>query len=161
MFLKNFMREFEGCNAGCPTFDCRAFVVPNKTEAANQVLWRERDSTKNAISSAAYCKYSAVQLHKKSSNQKQEMLFQAGVNFNDYPAFFKRGVFVQRKKCIRKFTSDEIDKLPKQHEARSNPDLMIERQEIVAVEMPPFSKVTNRVEVIFDGADPITTSVSQ
>lgn len=36
-------------------------------------------------------------LQDKSSSQMQELLFQKGVNWNDYPAFFKRGTFVLRR----------------------------------------------------------------
>src|SRR4051794_34897400 len=36
-----------------PVFDCRVFQLPNRTEAANAFLWREKDATKNAISMAA------------------------------------------------------------------------------------------------------------
>jgi tRNA(His) 5'-end guanylyltransferase len=31
-----------------PVFDCRVFQLPNRTEAANAFLWREKDATKNA-----------------------------------------------------------------------------------------------------------------
>lgn len=40
------------------------------------------------------------------------------------------------------------------HHARKNPDLVIERSEIRVVEMPILTKVVNRVEVVFDGAEP-------
>jgi hypothetical protein len=33
---------------------------------------------------------------------------------------------------------------------------MVERSEMRQLEMPPLSKVLNRTEVIFEGADPIT-----
>jgi hypothetical protein len=39
-------------------------------------------------------------------------------------------------------------------ETRRNPDLVVERTDYVPLEMPPFAKVTNRVEVVFEGADP-------
>jgi tRNA(His) guanylyltransferase len=80
-----------------PVFDCRVFNLPNLDEAANAFLWRELDATKNAVSMAASAYFSPKQLHGKSGKEKQEMLFQHhGINFNDYPAFFKRGTFVRR-----------------------------------------------------------------
>lgn len=39
-----------------PTFDARAFVVPNLMEAYHALLWRQQDATKNAISMAAQSK---------------------------------------------------------------------------------------------------------
>lgn len=148
----------EKATSPVPTFDCRAFNVPNKVEAANCILWRELDATKNAISSAARLYYSHRELFGKNSNEKQEMLFAKGVNFNEYPALFKRGTFIQRRKVVRKFTQEELDCLPPHHNARTNPDLEITRTCFDIIVMPPFSKVTNRVEVIFEGANPIVAT---
>jgi tRNA(His) 5'-end guanylyltransferase len=138
-----------------PLFDCRAWNVPNLVEAANSFLWREIDATKNSISMAASCYYSHKELTGKTGPEKQEMLWQKGVNWNDYPAFFKRGVFVQRKTTSRVFTSDEVDRLPAKHAARTNPNLVVERSDVRVVDMPSFSTVKNRVLVVFNGADPI------
>ena len=154
-FYRAIIKEFpEKASSKLPTFDCRAFNVPSKVEAANAVLWREMDATKNAISSATRCYYSPAQMEGKNGSDKQEMLHQVGVNFNDYPAFFKRGTFIQRRKTVRKFTPDEIAVLPPKHDARAKPDLVVERTDIVQLAMPPFAKVVNRVEVVFDGAEP-------
>jgi len=49
----------------------------------------------------------------------------------------------------------EHDKLPEKHEARNNPDLMVERTEVDVLDMPPITKVINRVEVVFNGAYPL------
>ena len=139
-----------------PIFDCRVFSVPNKTEAANTLVWREMDATRNSISMAAQSVYSHKQLLGKSCSEMQEMLFQKGINWNDYPNFFKRGTYVQKRKLDRPFTAEELDKLPPKHEARSNPHLTIWRTDYLVVDMPPITKVTNREEVIFNGALPET-----
>ena len=136
-------------------FDSRVWQVPTLEEGANTFLWRELDATKNSISMAARCYYSHKALHKKTSAEMQEMLWRKGINWNDYPAFFKRGTFVQKRRAYRKFTTEEIEKLPEKHEARKNPDLQIERAEFRFLEMPPFSQVKNRVDVIFYGAEPV------
>jgi tRNA(His) 5'-end guanylyltransferase len=87
----------------------------------------------------------------------QEMLWQKGVNWNDYPSFFKRGTFVQRRKTKRPFTAEELDRLPKRHKAKTDPDnQFFERNECIELEMPPFTKVVNRAEVIFFGEEPRT-----
>ena len=138
----------------CVFFDARVWQLPNKEEAANVFLWREFDATKNSVSMAARTLYSHAQLQKKTSSEMQEMLWQKGVNWNDYPAAFKRGTYFQRRTVTRAFTSEERQKLPPKHAAHRNPDLMIERTEVRPLEMPPFSKVNNRVEVIFSGATP-------
>ncbi len=159
MFYRMLLLVFPDKATGpIPTFDCRAYNTPSKVEAVNAVLWREMDATKNAISSAARFYYSHSDIDGKTGSEKQEMLFQKGVNFNDYPAFFKRGTFIQRRKSIRKFMPEELAVLPLKHNARRNPDLMVERTDFVELDMPPFAKVTNRVEVVFDGAEPVVAS---
>lgn len=135
-------------------FDCRVWNVPNRTEAANTILWREFDATKNSISMAARSVYSDNQLLGKNSSDKQEMLWQKGINWDKYPVFFKRGTYARRVVMERKLTPDELKDLPEHHEARKNPDMVFTRSEIKEIEMPIFSAVENREEVIFDGAEP-------
>lgn len=141
-----------------PTFDSRVWQVPNKDEGANVFLWRELDATKNSISMAAQSVFSHNQLHKMTGKQKQAMLLEKGINWNDYPEFFKRGTFIQRRKVLRPFTTDEIETLPPKHEARKNLGLIVERSHWKTLEMPPFRKVKNRTDVVFLGAEPITES---
>lgn len=135
-------------------FDCRVWTVPNREEAANVFLWREQDATKNSVSMAARHFYSHTDLDHKDGAEMQEMLFRKGINWNDYPAFFKRGTYVQRRVVQRPFTATELESLPPLHAARTNPELLIERNEMRALELPPLGKLRNRVEVLFDGAEP-------
>lgn len=137
-----------------PHFDCRTFMMPNMTEVANCYLWRVWDASKNSISMSARCYYEHEELHKKSGKEMQEMIFQKGMNWNDYPSCFKRGTFLQRRTIRRPFSIEELESLPPKHFARQTDNLMIERVEYVEVDMPPFSKVLNREEVIFSGEDP-------
>ncbi len=141
-----------------PTFDGRVWQVPNKEEAANVFRWREWDATKNSITMAASSVYTEEELHGKNGSQKQDMLWQKGINWNDYPAFFKRGTFIHRRVVRSKFTVHEIEKLPEKHHARTNPDLEVERNKWVHVKMPPIGSVINLEAVIFDGANPMATS---
>lgn len=141
-----------------PIFDCRVWNVPSETEAANSFLWREFDATKNSISMAARAYYSHKQLHGKNGVEMQDMLHEKGVNWNDYPAFFKRGTYVRKRQVLKKFSARELERLPAKHEARRNPDLQIVRSEVSRLEMPPFTKVVNREAVIFRGEDPVTES---
>lgn len=143
---------------GLPVFDCRVWSVPSKEEAANVLIWREQDATRNSISAAAQSCYSHNQLDAKDSSAMQEMLFRKDINWNDYPAFFKRGVYIQRHKITRRFTTAEIDKLPPKHNARLNPDLEVERSEVRILDMPPLVRTANRIEIIFDGATPVSES---
>jgi len=71
-------------------FDSRVFVLPER-EVCNYFIWRQQDATRNSISMAAQSRFSHKQLHGVSTDQAQEMLFQDGINWNDYPTRFKRG----------------------------------------------------------------------
>lgn len=140
-----------------PVFDCRVFQLPNRTEAANAFLWREKDATKNAISMAARHFYPHGELHGKTSAEMQELIFLKGQNFNDYPAFFKRGTFVRRVTVERPFTGDELARIPQRH--RPAPGSLVSRSALVELDMPIFTRVANREAVVFDGADPVTSEV--
>ena len=128
--------------------------MPTEQEAVNCLLWRELDATRNSIQMAAQALYSHKQLHQKNTSQMQEMLWQKGINWNDYPARFKRGGYFQRRVIARKFMVEELAQLPPLHDARKNPDLMVTRQVIAPLELRPLLNVGNRVDVIFRGCTP-------
>ena len=145
-----------------PTFDARIWNVPTKDEAVNALIWRELDATKNSVSMAAHHYFSHKLLQGKNTSTKRDLLLsEKGIRWEDYPTHFKRGTFVQRVKKLTKFSADEIERLPKKHAARSNPDLMIERNVVEVVGLPPLTKISNRVEVVFEGQQPILFSGSK
>ena len=141
-----------------PTFDARVCQLPNRREGANVFAWRELDASKNSVSAAASHYYSHDELHGKSSSQKQEMLYQKGINWNDYHPHFKRGTFVQRKIVVRAFCDKEKSLLSDEHKAHTDPDLKFERSELVIINPPPFGTIVNKVDFVFEGAEPITLS---
>lgn len=140
-----------------PVFDCRLWNVPNVEEGANCFLWREIDATKNSLSMAARECYSDAELFGKGRADQMELLFAKGVNWNDYPPFFKRGTYIQRRTISTPFTAEELAALPPLHHAHKNPNLMVARSCFLRLEMPKFSSVSNRAAVIFAGAQPLTT----
>lgn len=144
--------DYKGLIDKMPQFDARVFNLPTKTEAANAFLWREKDATKNAVSMAARAYFSHKQLQGKSSAEMQEMLFGSGVNFNDYPAFFKRGTFVRRVVTERSLTPEEWLAIPAGR--RPAASAAYTRAKVTPIEMPRFGSVINREAVIFDGAEP-------
>lgn len=77
-------------------FDARIFQIPSKVEIENYFIWRQQDATRNSISSVAQSLYSHKELNNVNSNQKQEMIFQKGINWNDYPSRMKRGGFIDK-----------------------------------------------------------------
>jgi tRNA(His) guanylyltransferase len=135
-------------------FDGRVWTVPSEQEAVNCLIWREWDATRNSIQMAAQALYSHKQLHQKNTSEMQALLWQKGINWQDYPARFTRGGYFQRQVIERTFTVEELAQLPPLHDARKYPDMVIRRQVIVPLELPPLLKVANRVEVIFRGCVP-------
>ena len=77
-------------------FDCRCFNIPRE-DVTNYFVWRQQDATKNAIQMLGQCHFSHKELQNKSGSMIQDMLFQQkGINFNDMPVEFKRGVACKR-----------------------------------------------------------------
>ena len=129
-----------------PSFDARAFTLPNLSEAANVFLWREKDALKNSISMAARAYYSHEELENKSASQLQELLFQKGVNFNDYPAFFKRGTYVKRVRETFALSDEQRAKLPK---AQQSLTTHYERKRVRALECKPLGKMVDKEAFLF------------
>lgn len=85
-------------------FDARCFNIP-KEEVANNIYWRQLDATRNSIQIVGQANFSQKELHKKSCNKIQDMLFtQKGINWNDYPIYLKRGSC-----CIRERHFEECE----------------------------------------------------
>jgi len=61
-------------------FDARVFALPSRTEAANYLLWRQRDCRRNAISMLAEHHFSAKRLQGVSTEGRIELLREAGVD---------------------------------------------------------------------------------
>jgi tRNA(His) 5'-end guanylyltransferase len=133
-------------------FDCRVWNVPTREEGANAILWREHDATKNSVSMAARTVYSHKEVDGKSKAEVMDMLMAKGINWNDYPAFFKRGSYFRRHEAEVELTEEERMRIPEKH--RPAVGVKVKRTKVSSIYLPPLSKITNRVEVLFDGAEP-------
>ena len=81
-------------------FDARCFNIP-KEEACNLVYWRQLDATRNSIQMVGQANFSHNELQGKSCNMIQDMLHeQRGINWNDYPTRWKRGVAWTKEKGV-------------------------------------------------------------
>jgi len=126
-----------------PVFDCRVWSVPSRAEAVNYFIWRERDATKNSIQMAAQRHFSHKELRGKNGSDQQEMLFQKGINWNDYPAFFKRGTFVKRRPYTLGATRLEA----------GAPIVEVVRHEVVPVPCDPFVSMSDKLGFLFNTDD--------
>ena len=78
-------------------FDSRVFSIPDPNEVINYFIWRQQDATRNSIQMGAQSVYSQKELHKKNTSELQELMFQKGINWNDYPVGFKRGRIILKE----------------------------------------------------------------
>jgi tRNA(His) 5'-end guanylyltransferase len=136
-------------------FDCRIYQAPSLHDACLQLLWRENDATKNSVAMLAQSLFSHKDLQGLHGGQMQDkMMLEKGVNWNDLEPKYKRGTYVKRIKTSKPFTPEELNQLSPNHNAHRNPDLIIERNVVSVVDMPIFSKIENRVDVVFFDAEP-------
>ena len=63
----------------------------------SQIRYEYFKRTRNSISSVAQSLYSNKQLHGKNTNEQQELIFQKGINWNDYPTKYKRGRIIKKE----------------------------------------------------------------
>lgn len=88
-------------------FDSRVFSIP-EYEVVNCLIWRQQDATRNSIQSTGRVYFSQKQLNGKSCNEIQDILFkEKGVNWNDYPIAFKRGICIVKQDYYVKNDKDE------------------------------------------------------
>lgn len=82
-------------------FDCRISELPNAGAVGDYFRWRNEDAHRNALNAHCYWmlrkKGETVQkatsfLSGMSVGDKNELLFQNGINFNDVPNWQKRGI---------------------------------------------------------------------
>lgn len=100
-FLKNYLSMDEPPEiVGSSVFDARVFGVPTLVETMNNLIWRQQDCRRNAITSAALAALKEVYgnktalsiLDKKNSGQKIELLMdECGIDFENFysPSFIK------------------------------------------------------------------------
>lgn len=79
-------------------FDARVFNIP-KEEVCNNILWRQQDAIRNSIQMVGHANFSDKQMHGKNTSEIKEMLLsEKGIDWNDLPTKFQRGSC-----CIKTF----------------------------------------------------------
>lgn len=137
---------------GLPAFDCRVWQLPDRTEAANTILWRAMDARKNAVSSACRSMFSAKAMHGKRRSDMIAMMAENGIDFDAaYTAEDRHGAFYRRVSGMVEIGADELAKIPERHRPKN---AMVTRSWVEQLPMPFFGNVTNREDVIFYAAAP-------
>jgi tRNA(His) guanylyltransferase len=82
-------------------FDARLCLLPRDSDVVDYFRWRQEDAHRNALSAHCYwmlrgkglsARAASRELEGKGVAAKNELLFQHGMNFNDRPAWEKRGI---------------------------------------------------------------------
>lgn len=84
---------------GC--FDCRISQLTSNSLVVDYFRWRQEDAFRNSLNAHCYWmlrkqeksyKEASDYLLKRSVAEKNELMFQNGINFNDLPSWQKRGI---------------------------------------------------------------------
>ena len=104
-------RYFEAVYSGA-MFDARVFNIPRE-EVTNYFYWRQLDASRNSIQMVGQANFSHKELQYKSCNDIQNMLMtQKGINWNDLPAYQKRGSCVVNEDYFQSCEDGKFIKLP-------------------------------------------------
>lgn len=103
------------------SFDCRISQLPSLDLVIDYFRWRNEDAARNALNAWCYWtlrkrgldeREATNQSFGKTVSQKNDLLYQLGVNFNEIPSWQKRGVGLYweayAKKATNPVTNDEV-----------------------------------------------------
>lgn len=136
-------------------FDCRIYQVPTLSDAVAQIIWRENDAVRNSKLNLARSVFSHREIQGVHTGRLESMMEENGVVWSNLRSGFKWGSYIKMIRSDTPFTSDEISKLPPNHDARKNPSLMVSRKRPEATNIGPLGSVSNRVGVVFYDEKPV------
>ena len=77
-------------------FDACAFNIP-ESEVINYFIHRQTECSKNSVYTAGSYYFTPDKIQNSSNTAIQDKLKSIGINWNSYPAFFKRGVCTKKE----------------------------------------------------------------
>jgi len=128
-------------------FDCRAWSVPDLTEASNVLLWRVQDAKKNSTS--ALFRWTAG--HKAmdkldQAGMKKYLLEKHSVDWNDLPNRWKYGSYAKPVTIESYLTEAELAHIP---EAKRPKDLLVKRTKIQEIDIGYFGDLSLEQRINF------------
>ncbi|VXB84372.1 tRNA(His)-5'-guanylyltransferase [Flavobacterium sp. 9AF] len=119
--------------------DCRTISIPNVTMILDYFSWRQEDAHRNSLS--AYCYWTlrknglayneaTKEIENLSIANKNDLLFQNGINYNDLPSWQKRGVGIYFENVQKTGINP-----------RDNTEIMFNRKEVVIINDLPIREV--------------------
>ncbi|MEP7338735.1 MAG: tRNA(His) guanylyltransferase Thg1 family protein, partial [Acidobacteriota bacterium] len=102
-------------------FDCRISQLPNANLVGDYFRWRNEDAHRNALNGHCYwmlrgegltVTQATKKLERMPVAEKNELLFQRGINFNEVPNWQKRGIGLYwetyGKQAVNPLTGEEV-----------------------------------------------------
>lgn len=130
-------------------FDCRLSELPNKQLVEDYFRWRNEDAHRNALNAHCYWRLrkenfsqseATAKIKSLSIAEKNELLFQYGVNFNELPNWQKRGIGVYWK-----------DTKKEGFNPKTNQKVMVDRRELFTdFELPMRDEYNQFIREVID-----------
>lgn len=73
------------------------------------------------------------------------MLMEKGINWNDYPVFFKRGTYVKRVSVMKLLSDKVLANIPEKY----RPVGEVCRTEIQELSIPPLESIDDKLTTLF------------
>jgi tRNA(His) guanylyltransferase len=122
-------------------FDCRAWAVPDLTEASNVLLWRVQDARKNSISSLFRWTAGQSKMHGLSGEEMKALLkSDFFTDWNELPNKYKYGTYAKPVTVETYLTQDELMRIPEHR--RSEADVLVKRTKIQELDIGFFGDYT-------------------
>lgn len=126
-------------------FDARVIQYPTVDLMTENLIWREADATRNSLTAAAHAHYTTKELHGAGFTKKHDMLHAVGVNWNDYPVHFKRGVYGHTIKKPMDLGPEVLNKIPEKY----RPTGPVMRSVTELIEVPPLLDIVSAKTILF------------
>jgi tRNA(His) guanylyltransferase len=131
--------KFTSLLGAIAVFDCRICALPSKELVIDYFRWRNEDAHRNALNAYCYWKlrennHSRAEATKKiekiSTAEKNELLYQYGINFNNLPKWQKRGIGIYFEKIEKKGLNPKTKKevIVKRNSLKVNYDLPMKKE---------------------------------
>jgi len=141
---------------GLPSFDARAWSVPDRTEAANAILWRVQDARKNGISAACRTVARPSEMQGLSGPEMIDLMRDRGVEFDRaFPEADRLGVICQRRSRHALIDQQTWDRIPERRRPASR---LVVRTEVEETAAHRLLEGQDRVSLLFEVPDPAPLS---
>lgn len=137
---------------GLPSFDARAWSVPDRTEAANAILWRVQDARKNGISAACRSVARPSEMRGLSGPEMIGLMRDRGVAFEtDFAEADRLGALYQRRARYALIGQETWDRIP---EGRRPDGRLVVRTLVEEVPVRRLLESGDRTALLFDMTGP-------